>query len=80
MVQISTATSDHYYEDLTPEILEQMLAKLRKGETVKIGTANAKRHTSNPEGDLTSLTDPALYDGARAAPIRELPNAKPAQA
>lgn len=79
MVQISTKDGDHYYEDLTPEILETMIAKLRKGEPIKIGTANAKRHTSNPEGDLTTLIDPTLYDGSRAAPIRELPNAKPAQ-
>ncbi len=77
MVQISTKDGDHYYEDLTPEIFEDMLAKLRKGETVKIGTANPRRHASNPEGELTSLTDPALYDGSRASPIRELPNAAP---
>lgn len=77
MVQISTGESDHYYEDLTPEIFEDLLAKLRKGEKVKIGTANARRHTSNPEGDLTSLTDQALYDGSKAAAIRELPNAAP---
>ncbi len=80
MVQISTATSDHYYEDLTPEILEEMLAGLRRGEKIKIGTANPKRRTSDPEGHLTSLTDPALFDGSKAAPIRELPNAKPAAA
>jgi NADH-quinone oxidoreductase subunit E len=78
MVQISTRDSDHYYEDLTPEIFEDLLAKLRRGETVKIGTANPKRHSSNPEGALTSLTDPSLYDGSRAAPIAALPNAKPA--
>jgi NADH-quinone oxidoreductase subunit E len=77
MVQISTKDGDHYYEDLTPEILEEMLVKLRRGESVKIGTANAKRKTSNPEGDLTSLTDPSLFDGSRAAPIGALPNAKP---
>lgn len=79
MVQISTKDGDHYYEDLTPEILETMIAKMRQGEPIKIGTSNAKRHTSNPEGDLTTLVDPTLYDGSRAAPIRELPNAKPAQ-
>ncbi len=80
MVQISTADSDHYYEDLTPEILDDLLAKLARGEKPKIGTANARRHTSNPEGDLTSLTNPSLYDGSRAAPILALPNAKPAAA
>jgi len=77
MVQISTKDGDHYYEDLTPEILEALLGKLRRGETVKIGTANPKRRTSNPEGDLTSLTDPSLYDGSRAVPISLLPNAAP---
>ncbi len=75
MVQISTNDSDHYYEDLSPEILEDLLAKLSRGEPLKSGTANARRHTSNPEGELTSLTSPSLYDGSRAAPILELPNA-----
>ena len=79
MIQISTKDGDHYYEDLTPEIFEEMLAKLRRGEKVAIGTANHKRRTSNPEGDLTSLTDPSLYDGSLAAPIAELPNSRPAQ-
>ncbi|MDZ7628604.1 MAG: NADH-quinone oxidoreductase subunit NuoE [Parvularculaceae bacterium] len=79
MVQISTRDGDHYYEDLTPEVFEELLATLRKGERVKIGTANADRHTSNPAGALTSLTDPSLFDGSRAAPITVLPNAKPAQ-
>lgn len=75
MVQISTKEGDHYHEDLTPEILEDLLAKLRRGEPVKIGTANPHRHTSNPEGDLTTLTDPSLYDGSAARPIAALPNA-----
>lgn len=78
MVQISTRDGDHYYEDLAPEIFEDLLAKLRRGETVKIGSQNPKRRTSDPEGGLTSLTDPALYDGSRGEPIRELPNSKPA--
>jgi NADH-quinone oxidoreductase subunit E len=80
MVQISTTTGDHFYEDLTPEIFEELLAKLKRGEPVKIGTADPKRRTSNPAGDLTSLSDPSLYDGSKAAPIPELPNAKPAGA
>ena len=75
MIQVSTSESDHYYEDLTPEILEELLAKLARGEEVKIGTANPQRHTSDPEGDDTSLTDPTLYDGSRMKPIRALPNA-----
>ena len=80
MVQISTGDGDHYYEDLTPEVFEDLLARLRKGEPVKIGTANPKRHTSDPEGEDTTLLDPSLYDGSRAKPIRELPNSKPAPA
>ncbi len=78
MVQVSTKDGDHYYEDLTPEIFEDLLTRLRRGDKVKIGTADPRRHTSNPEGELTSLTDPSLYDGSRAAPIALLPNAKPA--
>ncbi|MCB2098688.1 MAG: NADH-quinone oxidoreductase subunit NuoE [Parvularculaceae bacterium] len=79
MVQISTKDGDHYYEDLTPEILEDMLAKLRRGEKVKIGTAHPDRKTSDPAGANTTLLDPSLYDGSRAAPIAELPNSKPVQ-
>ena len=75
MVQISTSESDHYYEDLTPEIFEDLLGKLRRGEEVKTGTQNPKRHTSDPEGENTTLTDPSLYDGSAAKPLRSIPNA-----
>ena len=78
MIQISTKEGDHYYEDLSAEIFEDLLARLRKGEKVSIGSANPRRHTSDPQGENTSLIDPALYDGSAAQPIRELPNAKPA--
>lgn len=77
MVQISTKDGDHYYEDLTPEILEELLAKLARGETVKIGTQHPGRRTSDPEGDDTTLTDPSLYDGSRAQPLKEIPNSAP---
>lgn len=77
MIQISTKDGDHYYEDLTPEILEELLGKLRRGEEVKIGTQNPGRHTSDPEGDNTTLTDPSLYDGSRAQPLKEIPNSAP---
>jgi len=80
MVQISTQDGDHYYEDLTPEIFENLLEKLARGEEVKIGTANPARHTSDPDGENTTLLDPSLYDGSAAKPIRELPNSKPAPA
>lgn len=79
MVQVSTGQGDHYYEDLTPEIFEDILGKFRRGEAVKPGTQNPKRHTSDPEGENTTLTDPALYDGSRAQPLKDIPNSAPAE-
>ncbi len=78
MAQISTRAGDHYYEDLTTENFEQLLNDLRAGKEVKTGTQNPKRHTSDPEGENTTLTDPTLYDGSRAQPLTEIPNATPA--
>ncbi len=78
MIQVSTREGDHYYEDLTPEVFEDMLAKMRAGEDVKIGTANPRRHTSDPEGENTTLVDPSLFDGSRSKPIGKLPNSDPA--
>lgn len=77
MIQVSTNEGDHYYEDLTPENFEDMLGKFRRGEEVKQGTQNPKRHTSDPEGENTTLNDPSLYDGSRAAPLKEIPNSAP---
>lgn len=55
MVQINK----DYYEDLTPEILEQILADLRSGKEVKPGPQNS-RHRSEPLGGaLTLLSDPS---------------------
>lgn len=75
MIQISTNDSDHYYEDLTVENFTTLLSDLRAGKDVKVGTQNKKRHTSDPEGDNTTLTDPALYDGSAARPLEKIPNA-----
>lgn len=80
MVQISKKDGDHYYEDLTAETFTQMLGKLRDGQEIKTGTANAKRFTSDPEGDDTSLTDPSLYDGSAMKSIAKLPNSDPSPA
>ncbi len=80
MAQISTKEGDHYYEDLTPENFEQLLNDLRAGRPVKTGTQNPKRHTSDPEGDNTTLTDPSLYDGSAAKPLAKIPNSEPAPA
>lgn len=55
MVQIN----DDYYEDLTPEIMVEILDKLAKGEAVKPGPQNG-RMCSEPEGGpQTLLTGPA---------------------
>lgn len=80
MIQISTNKDDHYYEDLTVENFGQLLKDLRDGNDVKVGTQNKRRHTSDPEGDNTTLNDPALYDGSAAKPIGVLPNSQPAPA
>lgn len=80
MAQISTNQSDHYYEDLTPENFKQLLGDLRAGKEVKPGTQNPDRHTSDPEGENTTLTDISLYDGSAAKPLKEIPNAQPAGA
>jgi len=77
MAQVSTKDGDHYYEDLTPSVLEEMLAAWRRGEKVKPGTRNPGRRTSDPEGKKTSLIDPSLYDGSAARPVATLPNSKP---
>jgi NADH-quinone oxidoreductase subunit E len=52
-----------FYEDIDGPITEQMIADLRAGKTLKPGPQNS-RASSEPEGGLTSLTDPALYDGS----------------
>ncbi len=80
MIQISTNDDDHYYEDLTEDNFEALLINLRAGNKVKTGTQNKGRHTSDPEGENTTLTDPALYDGSAAKPITSLPNAQPTPA
>jgi NADH-quinone oxidoreductase subunit E len=49
-----------YYEDLTPESLEDILASLKAGRTVTPGPQNC-RQTSAPLGGPATLTDPGLY-------------------
>ncbi len=75
MVQIN----NYYYEDLTPEKFEEILLKLNKGEFVEPGTFNPGRHTSDPEGENTTLTDAKLYEGAYGKP-KSLPNTEPVTA
>ncbi len=52
------------YEDLTPEALDKILSAIERGSTPKTGS-QIGRTTSEPEGALTTLTDPALHDGSR---------------
>ncbi len=71
-----------FYEDLDGPVTEKLLEDLRAGRAVKPGPQN-DRHSSEPMGGATSLTDPALYDGSmigRQAPAKseaETPNPKP---
>jgi NADH-quinone oxidoreductase subunit E len=71
--------NDYYYEDLTPETFEEILHKLDRDEYVEPGVFNPGRHTSDPEGENTSLTDESLYDGSAARGIEKLPNTEPAE-
>ena len=66
------AIHDYYYEDLTPEALEALMDSLARGEKIAPGSA-AKRQTSAPEGGPQTLTDPSLFDGSLAKPIK-IPN------
>ena len=52
MIQIN----DDYYEDLTVDSTEEILATLRSGGTPKSGSQSG-RHTSEPVGGLTSLRE-----------------------
>jgi len=59
MVQIN----DDYYEDLTAENFEKLLDDLAAGREVKVGSQTGRK-SSEPAGDLTSLTDvPATVGG-----------------
>jgi len=52
-----------FYEDLDGPITEKLLEDLRAGRGVKPGPQNS-RHTSEPLGGATTLTDPSLFDGS----------------
>ena len=75
MVQIN----DYYYEDLTPDTLEEILNKLENGAEVKPGPF-VDRLNSAPQGGATSLNEADLFDGSRnsIATLPNLPAAAPA--
>jgi len=68
--------NDYYFEDLTAADMEKIIDDFAAGKAPKPGP-RVKRQTSAPEGEPTSLSDSALYDGSRAKPIKLLPNAAP---
>ena len=70
------AINDYYYEDLTAESFEAILDQFAAGETPQPGSY-IKRQGPAPEGGPLVLTDPKLYDGSAAKPIKSLPNAVP---
>ena len=59
MVQIN----DDFYEDLTAENFNKLLDDLAAGRPVKVGSQSG-RTSSEPEGAVHTLLDPALYDGS----------------
>jgi NADH-quinone oxidoreductase subunit E len=63
------AIDDYYHEDLTPHALEALMDKLARGEKIEPGSASG-RQTSAPEGEQKTLTDPSLYDGSLAKPVK----------
>ena len=69
--------NDYYYEDLTPEALSSIIDDLAAGKKTKPGPVNG-RHTSEPLGGTTTLTDLSLYDGSRAKPVK-IPQPQPAE-
>jgi NADH-quinone oxidoreductase subunit E len=59
MVQIN----DDYFEDLTPDLLLQLLDDLAAGRPVTPGPQNGRR-SSEPQGEVKTLQDAALFDGS----------------
>ena len=71
--------NDYYFEDLTPETMAQIIDDFAAGKTPKPGS-RVGRASSEPEGGALTLTDPKLYDGSAAKPIKKLPNSDPVPA
>lgn len=71
--------NDYYFEDLTAETMTQIIDDFAAGKTPKPGS-RVGRHSSEPEGGARVLTDPKLYDGSAAKPIKKLPNNEPVKA
>ena len=74
MVQIN----DEYFEDLTPDLLVRLLGDLAAGRDVKPGP-QAGRRSSEPDGAVNTLQDPALFDGSVVGGWRARFDAKPVE-
>lgn len=70
------AINDYYYEDLTPESLGRILDDFAAGKSPQPGSYEGRK-ASEPKDAIQTLTDPKLYDGSLAKPIKSLPNAPP---
>ena len=68
------AINDYYYDDLSPQTLSQILADFAAGKAPQKGSYIGRQGAA-PEGGPLTLTDPKLYDGSAAKPIKTLPNA-----
>ena len=64
--------NDYYFEDLTGETMGEIIAQFRAGQPPQRGSRTG-RHSSEPQGGAKTLTDPTLYDGSAAQPLK-LPN------
>ena len=71
--------NDYYFEDLTADDMAQIIDDFAAGKTPKPGS-RVGRASSEPEGGALTLTDPTLYDGSAAKPIKKLPNSAPEKA
>ena len=71
--------NDYYFEDLTPETIGEIIDDFAAGKSPKPGS-RVGRNSSEPEGGALTLTDPKLYDGSAAKPLRKLPNSDPVPA
>ncbi|MFA4894748.1 NADH-quinone oxidoreductase subunit NuoE [Brevundimonas sp.] len=70
--------NDYYFEDLTASDMNSIIDDFAAGKKPKAGT-RIDRVNSAPEGGALTLTDPKLYDGSAAKPIKTLPNSEPVE-
>jgi NADH-quinone oxidoreductase subunit E len=71
--------NDYYFEDLTAKDMERIIDDFAAGKSPEPGP-RVDRVNSAPEGGALTLTDPNLYDGSAAKPIKKLPNSEPVKA